>query len=250
MRPEVHRYGPDRSHFCERFTPRGDGPFAVVVLLHGGFWRARYDRTLAWPLAADLLERGRAVWNIEYRRLGNGGGWPETFEDVAAALDLLAALDDERLDLSAPVAVGHSAGGQLALWAAGRAGLPDDAPGAGPRLRLAGAVAQAGVVDLAEAARLRLSDGVVLELLGGGPEERQERYALASPAERLPLGVRSLVVTGSEDGTVPPALSEAYAAAAQAAGDDCELAVVPGEGHLEHLEPGSQVWRAVTEWLG
>ena len=190
------------------------------------------------------------MWNVEYRRLGNGGGWPATFEDVAAALDLLAELDDDRLDLGFTVAVGHSAGGQLALWAAGRAGLPDGAPGADPRLALAGAVAQAGVVDLAEAARRRLSDGVVLELLGGDPSEQPERYALASPQERLPLGVPPLVVTGSEDGTVPPDLSEAYAAAAQAAGDACELAVVPGEGHMEHLEPGSQVWRAVTEWLG
>ena len=252
--PERVAYGPGSSQFCELFvtkttSPGRAGPYPVVVLVHGGFWRAQYDRTLEWQVAGDLCERGFAVWNVEYRRVGDGGGWPATFEDVAAAVDALGGTGDERLDLGRVVFVGHSAGGHLALWAAGRAGLPDGAPGAGPRVRPVAAVAQAGVVDLDEASRLRLSDAAVHELLGGSPDEQPERYELASPRRRLPLGVPLLLVHGDRDGNVPVEMSQAFAAAAEAAGDECELVVVSGEGHAEHLEPDSRVWRAVVDWL-
>jgi acetyl esterase/lipase len=219
-------------------------------MLHGGFWRDLYDRTLQWQAAGDLWERGWAVWNVEYRRLGDGGGWPGTFEDVGAALDALPEAAGERLDLGRVVVLGHSAGGQLALWAAARAGLPDGAPGAAPHLRPTAAVAQAGIVDLEEASRLRLAGAVVHELLGGTPEEHPERYALASPLRRLPLGVPLLLVHGARDESVPPAMSRAFAEAARAAGDACTLEEVPGEGHPEHLEPDSRAWRAVVDWLG
>jgi acetyl esterase/lipase len=251
--PERVAYGAGSSQFCELFTPTTTSPLVpsrVVVLVHGGFWRARYDRTLEWQLAGDLCERGCAVWNVEYRRVGDGGGWPATFEDVAAAVDALAERGDERLELERVAIVGHSAGGHLALWAAGRAGLPDGAPGAGPRVRPAAAVAQAGVVDLDEASRLRLSDAAVHELLDGSPDERPERYELASPRRRLPLGVPLLLVHGDRDGNVPVEMSREFAAAASAAGDACELAIVSGEGHAEHLEPDSRAWRAVVDWLG
>jgi acetyl esterase/lipase len=247
--PERFAYGPEGSQFCELFAPRGPGPFPVAVMLHGGFWRDRYDRTLQWQAAGDLWERGWAVWNVEYRRLGDGGGWPWTFEDVAAALDALADAGDDRLDLGRVVIVGHSAGGQLALWAAARPGLPGDAPGAAPRVCPTAAVAQAGIVDLEAASRLRLSDAVVHELLGGTPDERPERYALASPRRRLPVGVPLLLVHGARDASVPPEMSRDFAEAARAAGDDCTLEEVPGEGHPEHLEPDSRVWRAVLDWL-
>jgi acetyl esterase/lipase len=252
--PERVAYGPGSSQFCELFVPKTTspgraGPYPVVVLVHGGFWRAHYDRTLQWHVAGDLCERGFAVWNVEYRRVGDGGGWPATFEDVAAAVDALDGTGDERLDLGRVVIVGHSAGGHLALWAAGRAGLPDGAPGAGPRVRPVAAVAQAGVVDLDEASRLRLSYAAVHELLGGSPDEQPERYELASPRRRLPLGVPLLLVHGDRDGNVPVEMSQAFAAAAEAAGDECELVVVSGEGHAEHLEPDSRMWRAVVEWL-
>lgn len=126
MRPVVSYYGPDPAQFGELWLP-GTAPGETVVLVHGGFWRARYDLSLGRPLAADLVRRGYAVWNLEYRRAGAGGGWPATFEDIAAGIDHLADLP---VGTSRVVAIGHSAGGHLAAWAAGRAGLPPGAPGA------------------------------------------------------------------------------------------------------------------------
>ena len=144
----VHAYGPGPAQVGELWVPDGAGPHPVAVLLHGGFWRASYDHTLMEPLAADLVGQGWAAWNVEYRRVGmTGGGWPGTFDDVAAAVDLLARLGREApgLDLGRVVPIGHSAGGHLALWCAARAGLPARAPGADPAVVAAAAVSQAGV---------------------------------------------------------------------------------------------------------
>ncbi len=159
------------------------------MLLHGGAWSARYDLSLMAALVADLAARGWAVWNLEYRRVGrrSGGGWPQTGEDVLAGIDLLAQLDAP-LDLERVVVIGHSAGGQLALWAAGRRRAAD------VPVRVRAAVAQAGVVDLEAAARHGSSE--VLEFLGGDPGEVPGRYADASPTARLPLGVPQLLVHG------------------------------------------------------
>ena len=204
-------------------------------MIHGGFWRDRYDRTLMHAVCEDLGARGWAAWNLEYRRLGeDGGGWPGTLDDVAAAIDHLAELPG--LDLSRAVAIGHSAGGHLAAWAAGR----DDA-----RVPLAGAVAQAGVLDLRRAWELGLSKGVVGELLGG----EADRCALASPIERLPLGVPLLLTHGGQDDDVPPEISVRYLAAARAAGDPCELVLLAEEDHYGHLDPANPLWGAVVEWL-
>jgi acetyl esterase/lipase len=230
----------------------------VAVVIHGGFWRARYGRKLMHPVCRDLAARGWAAWNLEYRRLGrlSGGGWPATFEDVAAGVDHLAELDARataasggRLDLSRVVAVGHSAGGQLAAWAAARSGLPGGTPGAAPRVAVTAVVSQAGVVDLRLAWELRLSRGVVGQLLGGDPDRRPERYALASPAERLPLGVPVLLTHGGRDDIVPPAISERFLDAAREAGDACELRLAPAEDHFGHIDPGNALWTAVVEWL-
>ena len=249
---QIHRYGPHRDQFGELTRPRerDDPRLPVAVLIHGGFWRARYRLGLQAQLVADLAGRGWAVWNLEYRRLGwrSRGGWPATFEDVAAGIDLLGALEAS-LDLARVVAVGHSAGGQLALWAASRHGQPAGAPGAEPKIRVAAAVAQAGVVDLREAAKLGLSRGAPQRLLGGGPERLPARYDLASPIERLPLGVPQLLVHGDADDIVPIELARRYARRAADAGDDCELLELPGVGHFEHLDPSSEVWRAVAAWL-
>jgi acetyl esterase/lipase len=227
-----------------------DPPWPVVVLIHGGFWRAKYTRRLEDPLVEDLAGRGWAVWNLEYRRLGwrSRGGWPTTFEDVGAGIDELGSLD-EPLDLATVVAIGHSAGGQLAFWAAARQWLAAGAPGADPRVRLAGAVAQAGVVDLREAARLRLSRDVVRTLLGGPPGKRAQRYDSASPIEHLPLGVTRLLVHGEADDVVPISVARDYAMRAAEAGDPCELVALPGVGHMDHLDPSSAAWQAVTDWL-
>jgi acetyl esterase/lipase len=249
---EIHRYGPHRDQFGELTLPRerDHRRLAVVVLIHGGFWRARYRLGLQAPLVAELAGRGWAVWNLEYRRLGwrSRGGWPVTFEDVAAGIDLLGALDAP-FDLARVVAVGHSAGGQLALWAASRRGQPAGAPGAEPKIRVAAAIAQAGVVDLREAARLGLSRGAPQRLLGGEPGRLPARYDLASPIERLPLGLPQLLVHGDADEIVPIELARRYARRAADAGDECELLELPGVGHFEHLDPSSEAWRAVAAWL-
>jgi acetyl esterase/lipase len=222
MRKRLHRYGDDPSQFGEL---SGEGP--VAVLIHGGFWKAAYGLDLEEALAEDLVARGWAVWNIEYRRLGNGGGVPATLDDVSAAIDHLAEID--AVDRSRVVAIGHSAGGHLAAWASGRAA---------PRVPLTGFVSQAGVLDLELARELRLSDGVVDRLLDGQP------LALASPIERLPLTVPALLTHGALDDTVPLEISERYAAASGA-----DLVVFPDKGHYEHLDPSDPIWQAVIEWL-
>jgi acetyl esterase/lipase len=186
-----------------------------VAVIHGGFWRARYDLSLGRPLAADLAERGYVAWNLEYRRAKAGGGWPATFEDVAAGIDLLAALpvDTERV-----VAVGHSAGGHLAAWAAGRGKLPAGAPGANPQVNLTGVVAQAGVLALADCARERVGDTAALDLMGGSPDTLPEEYRLADPIAAVPLPVPVLCLHSRGDDNVPYSYSERYVAAATAAG--------------------------------
>jgi len=223
--------------------PVEDGPWPAVVLVHGGFWRWVWDRTLMTPLARDLALRGYAAWNIEYRRVGQeGGGWPGTLEDAAAALDALGGLDG--VDAGRVVTVGHSAGGHLALWLAARRRLP----GGPPRIRPAGAVSQAGVADLVRGARDGLGGDACQRLLGGGPDDVPERYAVASPAELLPLGVPQLLVHGSDDDVVPPAQSRGYASAARAAGDDAELVELRAD-HFDVVEPGHAAWSSVVAWI-
>lgn len=227
--------------------PDGAGPFPVAVVLHGGYWRTRYGKLVMGPLARELAGRGWAAWNLEYRRLGTGrrggGGWPATFEDVAAGIDHLPALGDARLDLTRVVGVGHSAGGQLALWAAARPGLPTGAPGAAPRVGLTAVVALAAVSDLERAGT------VAHELLGGTPAQVPERFAQADPVRRVPLGVPALLVHCADDATVPVKRSGAYAAAARAAGDAVELVEPATGGHRAPIDPGSEVWRVAARWL-
>ncbi len=221
-------------------APEGGGPHPVAVVLHGGFWKAVYGRRLMWPVCGDLVRRGWAVWNLEYRRLGlrSGGGWPSTFEDVAAGVDHLRELSG--LDLSRVVVLGHSAGGHLAAWVAAR----QDA-----RVPVHAAVAQAGVLDLTYAAELELSGGVVRRLLGGTPEEVPGVYAQASPAARVPIGVPLLCVHGAEDAVVPPAMSERFAERQRLAGGDCDLELVAGEDHMGHLDPDNALWQIAADWL-
>ncbi len=191
----------------------------MAVLIHGGFWRARYGLDLEHALAADLVARGWTVWNIEYRRIGEGGGWPETYDDVRAAISALPVSADR------VVAIGHSAGGHLAVRAAA------DVP-------LTSVVSQAGALDLYELARLGTSDGVVGQFLGGSPDEVPELYEAATPR---PPSVPLLLVHGALDEDVPVAMSRDF--------DAGDLVVVEDEGHMEQLDPRSQCWRAVIEWL-
>ena len=248
-------YGPTRSHRADLLMPRGDGPFPVVVLVHGGFWRRPYGRALMVGLARDVVAQGWAAWNIEYRRVGQrGGGWPGTLDDVAAAVDALADLPaltgaEQPLDLSRVVSVGHSAGGHLALWLACRPGLPGAAPGADPRVVVAAAVSQAGVADLVAGAEEHLGRDACRELLGGGPGDVPERYAVASPMARLPLGVPLLAVHGDADDRVPISQSERFVAAACAAGDRAELVALPGVDHFAVIDPAHGSWHAVRRFV-
>ena len=245
------RYGPDPSQVADLHLPRQPAPPApVVVVLHGGFWRARYGRDLGAALAADLAAHGYVAWNVEYRRVGNGGGWPATLADVAAAVDALADLTDlagRRLDLRRVVTLGHSAGGHLAVWAAARHRLPDAAPGAAPRVRPVAAITQAGVLDLEQAAAERLGAGAVLAFLGGGPEQVPERYAVASPAALVPLGVPLVAVHGDADEEVPIEQSRRFVQRATAAGDNAELVVLPGIDHYALITGSSPAWTACRE---
>jgi acetyl esterase/lipase len=238
---EHHRYGDKRSQFGELFLPAAEGPFPVAVVLHGGFWRAQYGRKLMHPLCHDLVERGWAAWNLEYRRLGrlSGGGWPTTFDDLSEGIDHLHEVLAP-LDLSRVVTIGHSAGGHLAALAATRPA---------PRVPVTAVVSQAGVLDLERAWEWELSGGVVRRLLGGTPEEQPDRYGAASPAARLPLGVPALLTHGGRDDIVPPAMSEEFQAAARAAGDDCELVMLPDEDHFGHIDVSNPLWKAVVEWI-
>jgi len=243
----VHHYGSDPSQLGELFLPRGHGPHPVVVVVHGGYWRARYDRSLMTELCLDLAGRGLAAWNLEYRRVGSSGGWPETFEDVAAGVDALVDLDAP-LDLDRVAAVGHSAGGHLAFWAAARPTLRDGAPGAHPRVCVRAAVSQAGVLDLDLSAQLSPSAEPTRALLGTH-DEHPDRYELASPRKRVPLGIPQLVLHGDHDDTVSIRIATSYAEAARAAGDRCELVVLNGIGHFEHIDAGSSAWHVARDWL-
>ena len=248
-RRQTYEYGPAAAQVAELRLPAGTAR-GVVVLVHGGYWQAGYDLTLQNAVAADLVGAGWAVWNLDYRAVGDGGGWPTTFTDVAAGADHLAvAARGHGLTLDRVVAVGHSAGGTLALWLAARPGLPSGAPGAAPVVRVTAVASQAGVNDLAAGSRAGLGGGAVDSVVGGSPADFADRYDLVDPARLLPLGVPLLVVTGADDATVPVAQSRDFAAAAREAGDDVRLEVVPGEGHFEHLDPRSTAWRAVRSWL-
>jgi acetyl esterase/lipase len=235
-RPESHRYGWRGSQRGELWLPEGDGPHPAVVVIHGGSWRAKYGKAVMKPVCADLVRHGLAAWNIEYRRIGRGqgGGWPRTFDDVAAAIDILPVIARERLDLRNVAILGHSAGGQLALWAAAR-------KDSGVRFRRA--VSMAGVCDMAS------SGGTAADFLGGSPGEVPERYDFGDPIRLVPIGIPIRLIHGADDATVPQVRSRAFMDAARAAGDSVELIEpVPG-GHRVHIDPRSHAWAAAMEFL-
>jgi acetyl esterase/lipase len=251
-RGRTYRYGNDRSQRGDLHLPSGEGPHPVIVLIHGGSWHRRYGRAVMRAIAAALVMRGWAVWNIEYRRIGDGGGWPATFADVAAAIDHLDGLHPS-LDLDRVDVIGHSAGGHLALWAAGRTKLPTGAPGAiagRPRVPIARVVSLAGVCDLTGAYR-QWHGGAVRALMGGSPDRLPERYKIADPLRRVPLAMPALLVHGVLDETVSVGLSRTYVRAALAAGADAELVEIEGEAgrHRAFIDPRGAGWAPVIAWL-
>lgn len=229
-------YGSDPNQFLEVRLPRAKGPHSVLLNVHGGFWRAKYDLAHAGHLCSALRAAGIATFNIEYRRVGNeGGGWPGTFADIRAAYRFIQQEHARfNLDLDRLVAMGHSAGGQIALClAAHEAGLHR-------------AVSLAGVVNLKKAFKLRLSHDAVAEFLGGAPDAVPEHYREADPMEFSIPQARQWLLHGSEDDTVPPEFSREYVAQKKRAGESAELAEIPHAGHFDLIDPASDAFKVVA----
>lgn len=269
---KTYPYGSHPSQYVRLHLPPGDR-LPVAVVIHGGFWRQRFGIELADPLCADLARLGVAAAAIEYRRVDRhledgarsgggaenaaGGGWPMTLADVAKAVDSLEASGQlvarGRLDLRRVAAIGHSAGGHLAVWLAHRPSMRAGSPGAVDPgesfVALRGAVSQAGVLDLTAAARDNLGNGAVIDLLEGSPGSVAQRYRHASPISYVGDGARVVCVHGDRDDTVPVDQSRRYVDAAVAAGDRADLVVLPGVGHFEVIAPADPAWFVCREQL-
>jgi acetyl esterase/lipase len=234
------RYGEHPDQLADVRLPAGPRGLPLVVVLHGGFWRSEWDRGHTGPLAAALAAAGHPVAQLEYRRTGTpGGGWPGTFDDVAAGIAALPGLLAHLgVAVGRPVLLGHSAGGHLALWYA-----TTTAPAA------RGVVALAPVADLTEAYRLDLDGGAVAALLGGGPREWPERYAAVDPVVRRPPALPTVIIHGDRDRQVPVELSRRYAAAAARAGGPVDLVELPGVDHFALIDPLAPAWAEVTAAL-
>ncbi|RDI64590.1 alpha/beta hydrolase [Nocardia pseudobrasiliensis] len=237
-------YGSHPDQVADLYLPE-NASAPLILLLHGGFWRQRVGREYATGVARALVAGGAAVANIEYRRAGGDGGWPLTFTDVAAALDSLPELVETaapgRIDRTRIVAVGHSAGGHLALWAMLRHRLPSRNSWFREELPpIAGIVALAPVTDLAEAYRLGSGEDAVAEFLGGGPDRFGDRYAVAEPITLGPVPVPVIVVHGELDQRVPVEMSRDYCAKTGA-----ELVELAGVDHFQLMDPDSPAWPAV-----
>ncbi|MFF5006946.1 alpha/beta hydrolase [Streptomyces phaeochromogenes] len=254
-------YGDHPDQVVDFYAPRGGEERApLVVVLHGGAWRAPYDRRHITPFADFLARRGFAVANVEYRRGGTipaqggdgpvAGRWPDTFDDVAAALDAMPGLVRGALpqaDARRMVVTGHSAGGQLALWAAARHLLPTDAPWHTDRpAPLRGVVALAPIADFTVAEKLDVCSGASLQLLGG-EAKFGERQPYADPALLLPTGIATTLVQGREDIVVPQAVAEAYADAAAKAGEVVGLTLLEDVGHFPLIDPAADACAVVAE---
>jgi acetyl esterase/lipase len=232
-------YGKAAQQFSDIRLPKGAGPHPTVIFIHGGFWRNAYSLDHAGHLCAALARAGAAVWNIEYRRLGDpGANWAGMADDVVRGAEQVVPLANRyNLDLKRVVAAGHSAGGQLALWLAAQ--LVVD---------LRGVVPLAAVSDLRRAYALQLDGGVVGELLGGSPDRVPQRYAAASPMELLPIPVPQRVMHGTADNVVPFEMSQRFAKASK----NAKLIPLPGAGHFTLIDPRAKEWpviqKSILDW--
>lgn len=246
-------YGPAPAQVVDLFLPKGRGPHPVVVLIHGGCYLAEYRGLVETSgVAADLAKRGYAVWNVEYRKLGEpGGGWPGTMQDVAAAVDRIGPEAAKYgLDRRRVVALGHSAGGHLALWAAARGKVPKSSV-----LWRADPQPIRAVVSIGGIGDLQGQGGVFAGACGPEPiptviglsARGPAAYADTSPAALLPTGARTVMISGQFDHVMPPDTGRAYVARLKAAGDAGEAVEIPGVGHFDPVIPTTDAWRQVAD---
>ena len=247
-------YGRSPSQFGELRLPDGAGPHPVVVLIHGGCWSHGFDlRYLSYLAEAITREFQVATWNVEYRRLGEpGGGWPGTILDAAQAVDHLRTLAPiHKLDPDRVIAIGHSAGGQLALWLGSRPRLrPNSAVFRPQPLALRGVVGLSAITDLDEYGEGPGScNAAVDDLMGGTPTQQLARYSQVSPRALLPLGLPQWLIQGDRDPIVPADGVRAYVEAARREGGMTELRIIPEAGHFEPVLPTGAAWDALREAL-
>jgi acetyl esterase/lipase len=256
--PADHRihYGLGEYQFGDLRLPvsAAKGPVPLVVFVHGGWWKSAYDLEHVGHLCAALKAAGVATWSIEYRRVGStGGGWPATFQDVAAGCDYVATLAKSYpLDLNRVIAMGHSAGGHLAFWLAGRHHIPEASPiYARPKVALRGVIALAGAVDLRLTCdlsgyfRFAHDKHEVYSLMGGSPVEFGDRYRAGNPGDLLPLGVPQVLIQGSDDDQIPPELPGRWAQMAGRQGDTVAVTMISAAAHMDVVDPESKAWATV-----
>ncbi len=249
-KPTAHiPYGALSQQFAELWLPDGAGLHPLVVMIHGGCWTKGVANLEIMNWAAEnLRKRGIAVWSVEYRGVDEpGGGYPGTFQDVAAGLDAVRGqAASYHLRLDKVVAVGHSAGGHLALWAAARGKLPAlSVLRTTDPLKLSAVVDLAGIPNLATDTNTACGGAVITKLVGEATTDRPDVYADTSPAALVPLGVPQYVIHGASDDTVRAGIGAAYAKRAMAAGDRVHVSTPPG-GHVEEISPGRPSWDATA----
>lgn len=228
------RYGTSDQQFIELWAPQAGTPRGYAILIHGGYWRAVHDATLMHPLAHDLLARGWTVANVEYRRVGNGGGWPATLDDVRAAITTAKDARPQWCTAGAVVTVGHSVGGQLALLSAD---LVDAVVGLAP------------VTDMRRTDAEGLGEDAAVGFMGAHYADRPDDYDRASPIRQLPVDAPLLIIHGDVDVRVPEAHSADFAAAAVAAHQDIEYRMLPGLGHMDDIDPTAPHWPVAVDWM-
>lgn len=227
----TQRYGQEPLQVYDVWSPAG--ATVTVFLVHGGFWRAEWDRQHLRPMAAALAEAGLAVALPEYHRTGAPGGtWPAPGADVASAL----AAVHEDADLPGDVVlVGHSAGGHLAVWLLHR---PEAST-------VRGAVSLAGCLDLRMVGRLGLDDGAA-DALMGGTDWLAAPVLDADPCDLGPAPVPVLLVHGRDDELVPLEVSTSWLTRCGTAGRD-QLTVLEETDHFDLIDPQSHAWPTVLE---
>jgi acetyl esterase/lipase len=230
-------YGKDSNQFGELRLPKNETKksSAVLMNIHGGFWRSKYSLAHAGHLCAALTAKGLATWNVEYRRVGNpGGGWPGTFQDIANAYRFLPQISSRYpLDATRVVVMGHSAGGQLALCLAAH------------ERTVRAVISLAGVVDLQRAWEEHLSDDAVVAFLGGKPKDVPEHYEEADPMQLKIASATQWLIHGAADSVVPPPFSRNYAEQKKKRGEDVHYLEISTAGHYELIDPHSNAWPKV-----